>query len=241
MTLVIKRLPSLEKAEACQIHPRLPQGSALFIAPSHSGKTTVLVNMILRPSLGLCVHYQKIIIFSPTVHQDSSWDLLQPGQYFPFPVKCRDGRKRMSAEIMLDSDFSSAKIQVILDSQEAHETSKRPRVLVVLDDLGSELVQGDVTMNRLLFRGRHSKVWCYITSQLYRRVPRSIRVNMPYLLFWSVNQNELKTISEELATDSVREFEAMFKKCTSKQYDFLCVNMKKPVEDRYLCSFNKII
>ena len=146
----------------------------------------------------------------------------------------------MSAEILLDSDFNTDKIQAILNAQEALETRMRPRVLVVLDDLGSELTQGDVTMNRLLFRGRHSKVWCYITSQLYRRVPRSIRVNMNYLIFFQVNQNELRTISEELATDSVKDFEVLFKRCTEKTYSFLCVNMKKSGSERYLCNFNPI-
>ena len=125
MALVIKPLPNLVKTETCQIHPRLPQGSCLFIAPSNSGKTTLLVNMLLRPSFGLCVHYHKIIVFSPTVHQDDSWALLQPDQYHPFLVKCRDGKKRMSAEILLDSDFNTDKIQAILNAQEALETRMR--------------------------------------------------------------------------------------------------------------------
>ena len=238
--LTIRPLPQLERVFECLIHPLLPQGSALIVAPSFSGKSTLLVNMILRARFGLCVHYQKIIIFSPTVHQDSSWDLLQPSNYFPSPVRCRDGKRRMSAEILLDSDFNTDKVQAVLDSQEALETRVRPRVLLILDDLASELQQGNITMNRLLFRGRHSKVWCYITSQLYRRVPRAIRVNMGYLIFFQVNQNELKTISEELSTGSVREFEDLFKKCTSKQFSFLCVDMKKPVDKRYLCNFKPI-
>ena len=60
---------------------------------------------------------------------------------------------------------------------------------------------------------------------------------MPFLIFFGVNSNELSTISDELATANVKEFETMFRECTSAAYSFLGVNMKKAVSSRYSCSF----
>jgi len=55
-----------------------------------------------------------------------------------------------------------------------------------------------------------------------------------------VNSNELRTISEELAVGSVKEFEVMFRRGTAEPYGFLCVDMKQAPAKRFSFNFKKI-
>lgn len=233
-------LPTISNPDPCHIHPLAPQGSALLVAPSNSGKTTLIVNILLRSVFGVNTHYDVIYVFSPTVHADTSWDLIQPAVYHPAKVKCRDGKKRMQATIILVDTFDEGRIARIMDDNMATDKDNRAKILLVIDDFADQF-RNTQTLSRLIMRGRHSKVWTWISTQLYRKIPRTIRVNMPFLIFFQVNSNELKTISEELATSSVRSFEDMFRRATNRAYAFLTVNMKKPVSDRYTSNFEPIM
>ena len=126
-----------------------------------------------------------------------------------------------------------------MDENAEKPRKEREKILCIIDDFAAE-IKSTVALNRLVMRGRHSYVWCWISTQLYRKIPRSVRVNMPYYVFFAVNQNELKTISEELSTNTFVIFESIFRKCTDAKYSFMGVNMKEPVADRYSCNFNKI-
>lgn len=238
-TINILPLPNLETPDVCRLHPNIPQGSCLIVAPSNSGKTTLIVNLLLRQVFGVLVHYKHIYIFSPTCRSDASWDMVQPEHYHPFRMKCPDGKRRLTAEIHLHDTFDQARIARIMKDQEEVPRPERDNVLLIIDDFASEF-KDTVTMSRLVMRGRHSKVWVWISTQLYRKIPRSIRVNMPYYIFFLVNTNELKTISEELATGSISAFEALFRRCTEAAFSFFCINAKLPVAQRYFCNFKKI-
>ena len=235
----IHSLPKLDNPDPCHLHPAIPQGSCLFVAPSASGKSTLIVNLILRRVFGVLVHYKRILVFSPTVYSDSSWDMLSEDMYHPFKIKCADGRRRRTAEVILDDAFSMEKLDKIMKDQGDIQRSERPNTLIILDDWASEL-SNTPSMQRLAFRGRHMKLWLWLATQLYRKVPRSLRVNVPYYIIFSVNSNELRTISEELAVGSVKEFEVMFRRGTAEPYGFLCVDMKRAPAKRFSFNFKKI-
>lgn len=235
--LNIVPLPRLTNPDPCTLHPAIPQGSCLVIGPSGSGKTTTLVNMLLRREFGVITHYHKIYVFSPTVYIDDSWELLS--EYRPFTIKCVDKKKRKTADIIIDDELTMEKIEDILKDQMETPNRERERVLLLIDDFAADLTNTR-TLQRLAFRGRHMKVWLWLSSQLYRKVPRSIRVNVPYYIFFKANSNEVRTISEELATGSVADFEAMYNECMSVPYRFLCIDMKLPASKRYMFSFKKI-
>ena len=233
----IRALPCVGKPTGpCMLHPQIPQSSCLIVAPSNSGKTTMIVNLLLRKVFGVIVHYEVVHIFSPTCRSDASWDLVQEDVYRPHKIKCADGKRRMTAEIQLHDTFDQDHIQELLTEQEALPKKERPNTLMIIDDFASDFRDTQV-MSRLAMRGRHSRMFLWISTQLYRKIPRSIRVNMPYYIFFQVNQNELKTIAEELATSKIQDFIKVFQQCTNKAYSFFCVNMKKSVRERYWCNF----
>lgn len=239
--LNIKAIPSVrgERYGKSFIHPLVPQGSALFIAPSNSGKTTLMVNLILRRAFGIIVTYEEIHIISPTVFMDDNWEMVRPNNYKQFKIKMKDGRKKKTAKIVVHDTYDVNVIQNLLDAQDALEEKKRKRKLIILDDIADSIVQSPV-LDRLFFRGRHAGVFCWISSQLYRRVPRSIRVNAPFYVFFRVNSNELATISDELAVEKRNDFIELFMKATGEQYGFFTINAKRANTGRYTANFNEM-
>lgn len=236
--LHVKALPNFKRKRFgyCNIHPLAPQGSALFIAPSNSGKTTLIVNLILRKVFGIIVSYSEIHIMSPTVYADDSWEMVLPDKYKPFKVKCKGGKKRKTATIHVHDSYTPADIEEIMNEQEEKEEEDRKRILIILDDVADSLSQNPI-LDRLFFRGRHSGIFSWISSQLYRRVPRGLRVNSPYYIFFRVNTNELQTITDELAVEDRNTFKSLFMKATALKHSFLTINVKSSLEDRYTSSF----
>lgn len=238
----IKPIPSVkpERYGESYIPPHLPQGSALFIAPSNSGKTTLMVNLILRRRFGIIITYSEIHIISPTVFMDDNWEMLRPPHYKRFKIKIK-GKKFRTADIQVHDNYDTQIIQDIMDAQEAKTEKSRRRILIILDDIADSIVNSPI-LDRLFFRGRHVGVFCWISSQMYKKVPRSIRVNVPYYIFFRVNTNELGTIADELAIESKKEFMSIFTRATERQYSFLCINAKKtqPGSGRYMSNFIEI-
>lgn len=238
MSIQIKPLPTIHEEPKSLLHKAVPQGSCLITAPSNSGKTVLMVNLMLRIEFGVLIHYDTIYVYSPTCRSDASWDLVQPDVYRPHDVRV-NRKKHRTAEIELRETLDEDEIVRVMDENSALPREERKKILMIIDDFAAE-IKSTIALNRLVMRGRHSYVWTWISTQLYRKIPRSVRVNMPYYIFFAVNQNELKTIAEELGTNTFSQFETIFRRCTDAKYSFLGVNMKRPVSERYSCNFEKI-
>ena len=79
----------------------------------------------------------------------------------------------------------------------------------------------------LATRYRHLKISLLITSQSFRAIPNTIRVNADfYLIFGTTNRKEYDKIDEEFSS-LIPKFEEKFKECTDKPYNFMYVNLKK--------------
>jgi len=222
MPLSILPLPSSSVTEPVHINENLPHGSGVLLAPSNSGKTVWLVNVLTRLSFGLAAHYDVIFVYSPTLDMDQNWDFVR--ELTPRVVK-RGRKKQSTARMILDSEFSVGKIETILDAQEQVPTESRKKVLIVCDDCADQLAN-DKILHRLFFRGRHARVWCLLSVQSVKSVPRAIRLNTPYWAIWKVSQNELDVLVKEIAVEDPARFKSIFKQATDPQYGFLTINTK---------------
>ena len=234
----IIRLPTVHKEDESLLHPSIPQGSCLFTAPSGSGKTTLIVNLLLRKVFGTLIHFEHIHAYSPTCKSDASWDLLQPDQYRSHKIKV-DGKTYNTAQIHLNDELDEAEIQKIMTDNADTPREERPRRLIIIDDFAADMKNTQV-LRRLIMRGRHSKVWCWLTTQLYKRIPRGVRVNMPAHIIWSCNAGEMKSISEELSNLPGNKFNALFREATDTPFGFMYINLKLPPKQRYHKNFEQI-
>ena len=85
--------------------PKLPC-RCLVVAPGGSGKTILLVNLILRAYRGC---FERIFIFSPTVNLDRTWDPVKKYQ--------RDVLRVGDREQTYWPEYDESALQGILDRQ----------------------------------------------------------------------------------------------------------------------------
>ena len=114
--------------------PQLPT-RMICVAPSGSGKTVLLIPLILD----IYPHcYERIYIFSPTVHVDRQWDAVKKFQKSSLKV---DDQKE---ELYFDH-YNEAALQNIIQQQ--HRVTKMSKergmnqlyqILVILDDVADD-------------------------------------------------------------------------------------------------------
>ena len=240
-----------KKSKKSKIPSNVPQGNCLFIAPSNSGKTNLIINLLLRNSFKYLEEYKKIYIMSPTIHLDDAWYPMQE-----YINQEREKRERLWMKLKrkgvhprrIPENLRPENDQIIVIDEyddellgELLKNSSKEKMLVILDDLAESLPKSTKKSNleKIFIRGRHSNVYCWITSQKYVKVNPTIRLNSPSYVLFNANTNEKRKIAEELATTSVDDFLDMYDYATEEKYNFLYVNQK--AQDRYSKNFEVIL
>ena len=218
--------------------------SFLLAAPTASGKTMIILNLLLRYYKDM---FARIWIFSPSIKLDP--------QYAPL----RKALEKMSdhqKEPLMFEDLDQAVLGKILDEQRTitEECRKRkikaPQVCVILDDLAD---RGDILTKRqggdkgswlvsLSTRGRHFGVTWIISSQVLNLVGSVIRKNVRCLAIWRLrNYREIETICEELSgIYSKDEIMELYKHATAEAFSFLFVRLDaKTRDDMFWLRFEK--
>jgi hypothetical protein len=252
-----------------KIHPSLPQGNLIIVAPTSSGKSNMIANMLLRPSFGLCDHFTRVVIMSPTAYQDRLWTtvLQQPGCNIEVIPRYDEAfvtnllneqdalveasknpkrKKKVNAMGGLPTPITSFET-LLLATREPLSQYKGPvqipEVLVVMDDVADVLPRGgsNTVLERLFMRGRHAHVTCYLSVQSYKRTPRALRLNAQNIIIFAVTESELSVITDELAAESPKKFKAIVRAATNAKFSFIFINTRAPYSERYRLRFQDLI
>ncbi len=225
----IKPLPRLRDEPKPNFIPsNMPGSNMLIIAPSNSGKSVLINNLLMTNRAKILREYKTIYVFSPSIEMDEAWDMLRA--YRP---------KKREAKVILDTDYSDSKLNDIFEEQLAMEESERTKTLIIADDIVDKLKGRTDTLEKIFMRARHLKLFMWLSSQLYKRVPRGIRTQSPSYLFFGVNQNELESIRSELNKyHKSKEFDKIFRRCTDAKYSFMFIDDRNEKETRYQCNFS---
>lgn len=194
----------------------------IFVAPSHSGKSVLIENIFSNPSFDYYDIFEKnrnVFIMSPTYKSGSMKIKGVP-----------DENIRDHLDIVLLSKIQDEQEENIKD----YGREKTPNVAIIIDDLVAGLTSHDKNVLRsLYFHGRHSKISTFMTSQAYRSIPKSVRINADHTIIFSVNnKKELQSICEEQNVDE-GAFMWILERATEEPYSFLKINHKKPLNERY--------
>ena len=181
--------------------------SMIVVSKRNSGKS-YLVKHLLKLFMVDNKLFNYIVLFSSTAHLSKDFDCL--------PKKA------------IQEDFSSAKVNKILDFQKASKDSKNPKqCLIILDDtIGAKLDPSFKTNLDLLFsRGRHFNISIIFISQYIKNyISTTIRNNIDYLLFSINNYNVIKIIYDLVVySGNIKEF-IKFVGDKTKNYTFLIYN-----------------
>jgi len=200
--------------------------SFLLAAPTASGKTMIILNLLLRYYKDM---FARIWFFSPSIKLDP--------QYLPLrkylEKQCPDQEK----EPNMFEDLDQHALGTILDQQrlicEDCRKKKRsiPQVCVVLNDMAD---RGDILTKRqggnngswlitLATRGRHFGVTWIVSSQVINLVGTVLRKNIRCMCVWRLRSHkEVEVLCEELSgVYDAKTLMAMYRTATEEPYSFL--------------------
>jgi hypothetical protein len=248
--------PVKMKGTAIKVHPteewttkgskyeHLPQTAlrGLILGPTNSGKTVVLIDMILRLYRGA---FERIYVFSPTVHVDSAWGPVK--DYIEKDLKI-DGSKEPFFFDTWDNDV----IKEIVDTQRrVIEESKKQKIkqlygiLIVCDDFADDsrvVHSAGSILNSFFTRGRHLQISSLLSVQKLRLVSPTIRVNAQFMLVWRLrNRLELQSLLEEIsAVYDMKTLEKMYQMATDEPFSFWYILLTaRKKEDMFFLRFEQ--
>jgi hypothetical protein len=194
----------------------------IFVAPSHSGKSVLIENIFANPKFDyydLFESNRNVFVMSPTYKSGS--------------MKIK-GLRPENIRDHLDSDLINAIMEEQEENIREYGKEKSPNVAIIIDDLIAGLTSHDKNvLRKLYFHGRHAKISTFLTSQSYKSIPKSVRVNADHSIIFQINNTkEMMSIVEEQNVDE-GVFRWILNHATEQPYSFLKINHKKPINERY--------
>ena len=206
--------------------PSLPT-RMILLAPSGSGKTILLQNLLLDVYRGA---FQRIYLFSPSVHLDHAWD---PVKKYVEKTLGVDPEREPYA---FDHYAAGALAAIVQRQRKVAELQKRQEgskeiygVAIVVDDFADDArrMRQDRVLDSLFTRGRHAMISTFVSVQKYTAVNPVQRVNASAnVVFRLRNNQDLQTwLDENSAVYDKQTLQRIYEHATRDPYSFLYVNM----------------
>lgn len=200
-------------------------GNALYIGKIKSGKSVLCANLLTRKEF-YKGYFDIIFLFclsASAVLKDNVVEIDEKRIY---------------------TDGDPSKLEAIINAQkklmETTEWKKCPSILILCDDMASETrFMNSPALRSIFFSGSNNKIYCWITSQSYVKIPRSMRLNADSIvIFHGATQTEWVRFAEEHqpAELTKKQFLELCHMATSEPYNFLFANCN--VVDKK-CKFRK--
>ena len=216
--------------------------------PSCSGKSVFLTNLILN----IINEYDKIYIYSPSLHQDLYQKLIKCfTNYTPIHIIPKILNEEdidiVIEEITNNKDFEKSNTEI--ETFDNIEDLKFPQEyennsIIILDDLNEKEINND-KIQAMFKRGRHNNLSIFIISQDYYELPkRTIRANGNiYYIFKLNNFRDVQNLNQDKASmdKTLNEYKLLTSTCWNKSYQPLTIDMTRTAYDgRYRLGLNNI-
>ena len=220
----------------------------IITGPSSSGKSLFLTKLILN----IINEYDKIYIYSPSLHQDLYQKLIKCFSNYIliniFPNILNETDIDIVIEdIVNNKDFEKSVIE--METFDNIEELRYPQeyeniIIIILDDLNEKQINND-KIQAMFKRGRHNNLSIFIISQDYYELPkRTIRDNGNiYHIFKPDNFRDVQNLyQDKVSMDmTLNEFKLLTSTCWNKNYEPLTIDMAKNAYDvRYRLGLNSI-
>ncbi len=220
----------------------LPMRS-IVIGPSGSGKTILLQNMILDIYDGC---FDKIYIFSPSVHLDHTWQPVK--EYVKNKMKVNDDDKD---DPVYYDEYEPDALLKIIDTQtkvtnymKKEGKKKMFQVLIIIDDFADnpQFSRSSKLLHALYTRGRHSFISTITATQVLVALSPIIRKNATEIYVYRLrNYKDLESLLEELSALAPKKtLLDMYQMATAEPYSFWYINlMSKDTSKMFHIRFEK--
>ena len=222
-------------------NPLLPRDiRGLIVGKSNCGKTTLLLNLLLRPDW---LDYNHLYVFGKSLHQ-REYVILSKG------LECGLSKEQISnifnnqeEEIVKKTDpvklieafieqggvaKGDIKANFYKDCSnhipDPTELNTREKNLLVLDDC---LLEKQTKAEAYYTRGRHNNCDTFYISQNYFRLPRqTIRENANLIILFPQDAKNIAHIHADHCTDmNIKEFKEFCHTVWGKQYHFVTIDL----------------
>ena len=220
----------------------------IITGPLECGKSVFLTNLILI----IINEYDKIYIYSPSLHQDLYQKLIKcfsnqiPIHIIP-NILNEDDIDIVIGEIVKNKDFEKSVTEI--ETFDNIEELRFPQdyennSIIILDDLNEKEINID-KIQSMFKRGRHNNLSIFIISQDYYELPkRTIRANGNiYHIFKPNNYRYVQNLYQDKASMDMilNECKLLTSTCWNKNYQPLTIDMTKTVYDgRYRLGLDNI-
>lgn len=180
-----------------------------IIAPSASGKSVLLVNLIYRYYKQ---EFDEIIYISPTINHD----------------KTLENNVKNDEEIVKihDEEDLNNIDHILKQLVEEQDKEEKKTKLIILDDMIAYF-KNQSYLNKIPALSRHYNISFIITSQT-AMIPNLIRKNAShYVIYRIFNKKDLETIDEEIGIN-YEDFNEYYKEATKEKYSFLYITQRDP-------------
>ena len=220
----------------------------IITGPSECGKSVFLTNIILN----IINEYDKIYIYSPSLHQDLYQKLIKCfSNYIPIHIipniLNEEDIDIVIKQIVNNKDFEKSNTEI--ETYESIEELKFPQEyndggVIILDDL-IEKEMNDPRVQAMFKRSRHNNLSIFIISQDYCELPKkTIRANGNiYHIFKPNNFLDVRNIYQDKASMDMTldEFKYLTSTCWNEKYIPLTIDMTKDrYQGRYRLGLNSI-
>ena len=219
--------------------PKLPF-RLLIVAPSFGGKTTLILNLL--KFYENVFKKSDLFLVSQTAFTDPSW------KKAPIPVDNRIDsydeawlqdicglNEEFGSSSTSTSRFKTNKFAKLfgIDESRTSVTKPKPHKLVIFDDVigsGFSKRNGNTFLDSFITRCRHHKVSVIISTQKYKVVSSTIRINVSAIILFRIgNVTERKVIAEEQSDGvSPQQFLEMWANAVKPSRGFLFIRKDLP-------------
>ena len=216
--------------------------------PSEVGKSVFLTNIILN----IIKEYDKIYIYSPSLHQDLYQRLIKCfNNYIPIHIipniLNEEDLDIVIEEILDDKNFQKSDIEI--ETFDNIENLKYPQEyenngVVILDDLNQKEMD-DPRVQAMFKRSRHNNLSIFIISQDYYELSKKTkRCNGNiFHIFKPNNFLDVRNLYQDKASMdmTLNEFKLLTSTCWNEKYQPLTIDMTKNTYDgRYRLGLKSI-